>query len=398
MRKKEKKEKTEIKGNIIEKMKPAGKKTVETAKNIGAKAKPIAKTMSKATVNALKKLIAKIKTIIQAKSMSETTSAKGSKAETRFEKMVKNAPIRKKLTVSHGIIIAFTFVLTMVLLIALKGVEGYVKDMYSGPVTNSFYIGDFRYALADIPSVINQVRIHAEGSEVTEYVDQLVADAKLAIDKDLAMMENAHTILSNSLSSEESKGMLEKISSLMTNVKRELETMFTLMESGDVNSGGYYYEGNIKRWLEAINTDVEQLTQDISAISIEYRDRASGVALILILIGILMLVVVVLAALQVTRKVTDMISEPLLEVTEAARKMSRGDMDAYTEIEHHSEDEVGILADAMRDTMRTLEDYIKEISGILQQMAYGDLTKDFEEITDFRGDFSSIKESFVFIL
>ena len=322
----------------------------------------------------------------------------GEKKESRFWQMFRNAPISKKLTISHGIIIISTVVVTFVLLVALKGVEGYVGNMYTGPVVSSFYIGDIRYALADIPSVINNVRTQAEGTEVQEYIEEQVDKAIVQIDTDWAMIENAYTILKDSLFTEGSKEQLEKIRNLMKNVRAELDIMIAYMDSGDIEVAGYYYEGNVKRWLDSIHKDVENLTQEISVVSKDYSDEASGIALILILAGILMLIVVIIVVLRITRKVTYMISKPLEEVTEAARKLNQGNMGAYTEIIHESEDELGTLAEAMRGTMRTMEDYIKEISVILEQMAYGDLTKDFDEITDFHGDFSTIKESFVFIL
>ena len=52
----------------------------------------------------------------------------------------------------------------------------------------------------------------------------------------------------------------------------------------------------------------------------------------------------------------------------------------------------------MSNTISTLSDYIEEISEVLIQLAKGDLTKDFHEITDFLGDFASIKESFVYLV
>lgn len=121
-------------------------------------------------------------------------------------------------------------------------------------------------------------------------------------------------------------------------------------------------------------------------------------SVILIIVGVSLLVVVTISAVVITKRVTKMIAEPLHEVTAAAEKMRQGDMGAYTEIKHQSQDELGILAESMRGTMMTLEAYIKEISTVLAQMAQGDLTKNFTEITDFLGDFASIKESFVFIL
>ena len=118
----------------------------------------------------------------------------------------------------------------------------------------------------------------------------------------------------------------------------------------------------------------------------------------MILVGMFFVVLLICLSRTVTRKVTNSIAKPLEEITRAAEKMRQGDMGAHVEIKHQSQDEIGILADSMRGTMTTMESYINEISNILAQMAQGDLTKNFNEITDFLGDFASIKESFVFIL
>jgi len=92
------------------------------------------------------------------------------------------------------------------------------------------------------------------------------------------------------------------------------------------------------------------------------------------------------------------IVEPVQEITEAAKIMYSGDMSVGERITYESDDEIGQLADALRGTTKNLSDYVNEISAILQRMATGDLTEDSDEITDFLGDFASIKESFVHIL
>ena len=94
----------------------------------------------------------------------------------------------------------------------------------------------------------------------------------------------------------------------------------------------------------------------------------------------------------ITKNITDPINE-LMTVTEA---MTKGNLSAP--LTYQGEDELGVLADSMRFTQSTLSDYIKEISEILTEIAKGDLTRDFRKITDFLGDFGSIKESFVYIL
>ena len=130
----------------------------------------------------------------------------------------------------------------------------------------------------------------------------------------------------------------------------------------------------------------------------DYRDSAVRMAIVMITIGIVVLFLITATAVTISTKVTKTISVPVQELTDAAELMYTGDMSAAKLVKHESEDELGVLSGAMRGTMKNLDAYVKEISETLVQIAKGDLTKNFNEITDFLGDFSSIKDSFVYIL
>ena len=310
--------------------------------------------------------------------------------------MLENAPIKKKLSISHGSIIVSTFVLIIILLGAMMGITTYVEKMYSGPVTNAYYVGDFRYSLADIQRAINFAR--AEGAMVFTGTERVAKEAADAIDADWAKAEDAYKVLKDTLLSEDSKTKLENIHTNMQALDAQLAEVVNMLYDGQMAAVGFYYDDTVKPSIDIIREAVEELDQDIYAVSKDYSVRATRIALVLIVVGVVMLITVTISAMVMTKRVTKMIAEPLAEVTAAAEKMRQGDMGAYAQITHQSQDELGVLAESMRGTMMTLEEYIKEISDVLAQMAQGDLTKNFNDITDFLGDFASIKESFVFIL
>lgn len=322
--------------------------------------------------------------------------AKKVKKQRNTEAMFDNAPIQKKLKLSLGMVITFAVILAILLLGAMKGIESYVEKMYYGPVTNATYIGDFRYALADIPCAVNYAR--AEGGVGDADAKAAAEQAKQQVDADWELMTAAYDVLKDTLISEEGKEMLENIHTHLLEMEPSLNQVMTLLRNGRVSTAATYYDGGVSQQIDSIRAEVEALDKEIYEFSKDYCIKASRIALVMILVGVVFLVLLICLSQTVTKKVTKSIAVPLKEITDAAEKMRQGDMSAYTAITHQSQDEIGVLADSMRDTMRTLEGYIKEISDILAQMAQGDLTKNFNEITDFLGDFSSIKESFVFIL
>ena len=133
------------------------------------------------------------------------------------------------------------------------------------------------------------------------------------------------------------------------------------------------------------------------------RDGANDLAnyaqiVFYVVVGLMVVFVViaVICSLRIAKVVIESVVNPINEMVAVTAEMTKGNLNV--EVEYESEDELGVLADSLRLTIATLESYVKEISDTLVQIAKGDLTKDFKEITDFLGDFSTIKESFVFIL
>ena len=125
-------------------------------------------------------------------------------------------------------------------------------------------------------------------------------------------------------------------------------------------------------------------------------NHATNVFIIIVAMVIVLVIIATLVALNVSKVIIKGIVEPVDELKHAAAEMTQGRLDAV--IDYESEDELGQLADSIREVQTTLGEYVREISDTLETIAAGDLTKDFRNITDFRGEFGSIKTSFVRIL
>ena len=128
----------------------------------------------------------------------------------------------------------------------------------------------------------------------------------------------------------------------------------------------------------------------------EANRYATSVFIFIVVVVIVLVVLATIIALMISREIIKSIIEPVDQLKHAAAEMTQGRLDA--EIDYESEDELGELADSIREVQVTLGAYVREISETLEVIATGDLTKDFKKITDFRGEFGSIKESFVRIL
>lgn len=311
-----------------------------------------------------------------------------------FNEKFKNWPIKKKLLFSHGSIIVSTFVLIVILLCSMMYVESRLVKLYEGPTTNIEYSSQLYYPQIDIQRGIN--RVMAEGAEnIDENYPQLEAD----INSDLELMDEAYKVLHDNLLTQEDRMLLEEINAKLANeVTGYRETVMGYLKQGDFDAAREYNNTYYKPAVDAIKQQIEELEESIDETAADYCQSAARTAIIMLALGVFMLIAITAIAVTISAKVTSAISVPVKELTDAAGIMYSGDMSAAKLLIYESEDELGALSEAMRGTMNNLDAYVKEISENLTQIAKGDLTKNFNEITDFLGDFASIKESFVLIL
>ena len=307
----------------------------------------------------------------------------------KFDDNFKNWPIRKKLIFSHGIIIVSTFVLIVMLLIGMQSITRNIVSLFEGPTTSTFYVGDLRFGLVANQRAIN--RVIAVGESV-------VAEEEANMESNYQLMVEAHDIMVGTLISEENKVILEEIWTLLEKEKTYRTEIVALMEAGDFAGVNTYDEEKYTPLVNEIRALADKLDQSIFAVGENYMNSSTTVAMILFAIGVILLLVVTFIAIKMALKVTKSIVEPVKEVEAASKRLYAGDMSASKDLTYVSDDEIGSLAESLRGSMDTLDGWVKEISGTLADIANGDLTRPFTEITDFRGDFASIKESFVLIL
>lgn len=311
-----------------------------------------------------------------------------------FNEKFKNWPIKKKLLFSHGSIIVSTFLLIVVLICSMVYMQHCLVKLYEGPTINIKYSSQLYYPQIDIQRMVN--RVLAEG---VEQLDELYPQLEENINSNLALIDKAYAVLQDNLLTKENTALLEKINDQLANeVTEHREKVLGYLKQGDFDAAREYNNNYYKPAVDDIKLQIEELEAAIDVTAANYRNSAGGTAIVMVIIGAVMLVVITAVAVMIAAKVTNAISVPVKELTDAAGIMHTGDMSAAKLVVYESEDELGALSEAMRGTMNNLDAYVKEISETLRQIAKGDLTKNFDEITDFLGDFASIKESFVFIL
>lgn len=305
----------------------------------------------------------------------------------------KNLPIKKKLTISFGIIIVTTFFLILTLIFGLKTIEGRLVKLFEGPTMNVLYSTELYYPQVDIQRAIN--RMMAEGKE---NVDKNYDTFLQGVNNNLSIMDTAIAELEKNLLTQEDKAKLKNIQSSLDNVTPYREKVFEYIKAKDFEQAREYNNTYYKPAVDEVKVLIEELEESILDTAEEYETSSVALALSLVILGAILLVVITYIAIKLAVMVTNGILTPVKQIEEAAKQLRIGDLSHSNDITYESEDELGVLAKIMRESINILSGYVDEICENFEMVANGDLTKKFDEITDFLGDFSRIKTSFVIIL
>lgn len=165
----------------------------------------------------------------------------------------------------------------------------------------------------------------------------------------------------------------------------EFSSMMKILKSQESNGDdliGYTYKGqNREAAFRALRNNMRLV---LTAPTSEIHKQANT----LILQIIIVVVLIVLSATIFTIAYTRRLVAPLLELNTAARKIADGDLSVT--IAHHSEDEVGTLAESFRQTVAHLHKYISYINelayrdpltGVKNKTAYIEVVAKMDELT-----------------
>lgn len=316
----------------------------------------------------------------------------------KYKEQMKNLPMKRKMRRSIGVVTLVAMIIGIILISGMVYISSNIKTLYQGPLTNISNIGDVKYGLTDLQRSINRLII--EGLENVESKDDSTGYTAFegTVSEDISLIEVGVAELEKQCTSTKAKEVMSRLKDGIDRGEDIRPQLMNLLKEGKFNEA---YEFNTNTYLPIVN-EVKSVANELQAMieadAISTYKSSETISYVLFAIGAALIVFLMLFSTYLSNVITEAISVPVSQMEEAAKLMYNGDMSGWKIIEYKSDDELGNVAHSLRGTMKTLQDYIVEISDTLQNIAKGDLTKDSDEITDFRGDFGTIKQSFVYIL
>lgn len=295
---------------------------------------------------------------------------------------VKNLSISKKLKkvlIVAVIIISTITVATGVGLMYLKGqLESFVETEYASEIS----IQETATSILTLARDIRDAYIRAENGENISSYDQNV---KKYVNEITTELEYVYNINKDPEIARELDNFGNNISKWI-NIGNEI---LTAINNKDMAKANKLILNDCPEVLDVI---IEQVSLIGDKISTNVQDDIQGTTRYIGIVMIIIIVIIIIGLILITKVVQaiiESISNPVEEIKAAALEMAKGNYDL--EIEYTSEDEIGVLADCMREMILFTKDNISNITEVLNKFAEGNFDVEIED--NYIGEFIEIKES-----
>ena len=166
----------------------------------------------------------------------------------------KNLSLKKKLFISHGIIIATAAVIAVLLLVGLNIVKGNVSGIFNGPLANIDSVGKVRYGITDLQRAINRILTEDSSQVGNSYVN-----FEKTVTEDVSLITDSVQQMHNRKMNTESTALLNQIASKIDEGEKVRSTLMTQIKAGRYSEA---VELNNNTYLPIVN-DIKSLSEQL---------------------------------------------------------------------------------------------------------------------------------------
>ena len=292
---------------------------------------------------------------------------------------MKNMKIQARLLLSYGIIIALLLVISISSIVMLSQVGKSLSDFHSTQFQTVHYSWTARRSTYAVRAAVLQAIVDPDRQTTTEAINtarteyQTIKDCVSTLRTTYKGHQNDLDTLEQSLAT--ATPVFENILSLAQN--NQSQKAYEVMKSEYIPA-----MNQIRTALSKIST-----TADESALA--RVDQGTALTRVSTLITSVLSVVSIAVSIFLATKISRGIRLPIMEIREASMNIAKGQL--ATDIQYQSRDELGELADSMRESMEIQSTYMGDLSVIMAALGRGDLTV-YPKV-EYVGDFVALKNS-----
>jgi len=304
-------------------------------------------------------------------------------------KRLKNLRIGNKIVLSFAAVIVLVAIMLVVTQISMTRISDDMETFYN----EEFQIVDVsQTVMTDLQGYakgISRVALAAENAEGREAPDAAEYLATRTDEMNNYLNSMGQDIEALSKLPLQSQDELATIDEMYRTLTSQTTRLLTMYGDGKVDDGLKLANGDIEQNAvsvrNALNTIIDRAqtraeNKHNSTITLVKQQRTT----VMILAAFVLVMTIALCA-----ALTQGIKKPLNEMELAAQRLAEGDLSQ--KINYQSRDELGSLAESLRNTISAMRLYIREIDAAMS--AIGERKLNYVPAVEFKGDFVSIRES-----
>ena len=291
--------------------------------------------------------------------------------------MLKNMKIRSRMLVSYFIIVALLLIVGITSVVMLRQVSDKLQEFYN----QQFQTVE---AALDIRRTVFSVRGNLLAA-ILEYSESTVTEAK----NDFARL---YTLVDSI--KETYQGDMAQLETVEKNLKQAEPAMIqvTGMASRQEDDAALeYYKANYKPYMDEVRDIMAQVGEVADKNAVLKVEDGAKLAAIADLVIIILIVVAVVASVGLALIMSDSVRKPVEQMRRMASHMAEGRMDA--EITYQSADEIGQMADNMREMTGIVRTLIEDIQYCMEELASGNFTVVSKHRDAYIGDYAAILQA-----
>ena len=312
----------------------------------------------------------------------------------KFKKRIANLKVAGKLKVYRMTVLVMTLFLVLVALISTLVIRLNIEKITEVWSPSLEYLQDLETMTAKYRIKQYQHLVESDESVMTACEEEIQKLESQIQDTSA----NLEAIIAADSDAQKGQADYEAASAGWEEYRAASDEILQLSREGKQQEAAKLMVGEV---YEEYKVFAEKLTTLRADFQVEL-DRAKTTANVCTVIIFIVIVAAGLAIAGVTtligRIITNSITEPVEQIEAAVASLRKGELSNLEMLTYESEDELGDTIRNLKEAIGILADYVSEISVEVKAIAQGDLTKNGEDITDFLGDFSELKESLLYIL
>lgn len=295
--------------------------------------------------------------------------------------MLKNMKLRQKFLLSFAMILVLAILSSAVSTFFLHANNALSQSTL---VNYGFSQGDIGKLNADFQRQRSTIRYLLSLKDTAALEDA----QKQISDNDAGMAAGIEKIRAI-CSTQEELAALSAIESRLTEYKQVRDQVIALQFQGKEQEALDHLQQASTPVANQLDAQLSELCNLFTQNGLEAAKKMRLDAFLSIAVMIVFAAAALVVSFVIAYRLTRSICRPINTMLAASRNMTHGQLDV--DVTYASSDEIGLLAQEFSNTIGTLKSYIYEISGILNEMARGNLN--VHTTRDYEGDFSIIKEA-----